>query len=125
MSTDYEIRCSCGASFSCDNWRQPAQVAALIDMRSKFASIHTASMHSDMWLDGWDAQGSMFPGIFRFCGEHAQHEMSVRDEYGRTWTKESARRRAALHEEARRPGANLALIQSQLHDLDCEMNEAT
>ena len=71
MSTDYKIRCECGATFERDNWRVPKQVAALIDMRTQFAAIHTRSMHADIWLYGWEAQGSVFPGIFEFCAEHA------------------------------------------------------
>lgn len=83
MSTDYEIRCSCGDHYTRDNWRRPEPVAALISARNEFAAIHD-KLH-DMWIDGWDAWGSMFPGIFHFFGEHKGHEMKVFDEYGKEW----------------------------------------
>lgn len=92
MSTDYEIRCTCGGEyehrFEVEGWRRPEQVASLIGMRAEFAAIGKKSAAADMWLNGWDAQGSMFPRIFSFFAAHEGHELRVFDEYGERWPRE-------------------------------------
>ena len=92
MSTDYEIRCSCGSSYSMDNWRDPNAIRHLIEMRGEFAAIHhkAAMVERGLWLYGWDAQSSMFPEIFRWCAEHEGHAMAVFDEYGKRWPREQS-----------------------------------
>lgn len=119
MSTDYEIRCSCGERFSSDNWRNPRQVVALIDLREHFAAIGRRSSDLD-GLYGWDAFGSMLPGAFRFFAEHEGHSMTVFDEYGCRWSEEYDRKRTEIYAEMRQPGADQKLLSAQLNDLDRE-----
>lgn len=109
----------CGERYSRDNWRDPKEVTRLLGMRAHFAAIGKAS--EGIWLDGWDAFGSMFPGVFQFFAEHATHEMSVFDEYGRRWSEAyDAKRRAIYAEMAATPLDQQALLRAQLDDLNQE-----
>lgn len=88
MSTDYEIRCSCGSSYGRDNWRIPADVNVLLCMRAELAAVAKGVTLYAKWpmsfsLDGWDV--GMFPGIFQFFLQHEGHEMHVYNEYGDRW----------------------------------------
>lgn len=131
MSTDYEIRCSCGCTYSWDNWRTPESVTALIGLRAHFAAIGKAidlGQPTSARLDalyGYDAHGSMFPGAFHWFAAHEGHAMEVFDEYGRRWSEEYERRKNELYKEQRTAtGAAAALIAAQLRDLDLEQEEA-
>ena len=84
MSTDYEIRCACGSSFTRDNWRDPQHVNTLLTLRDAFAAIGKG-IPPNFHLDGWDVFGSMFDSLFGFFAEHEGHEMSIYNEYGRRW----------------------------------------
>lgn len=90
MSTDYEIRCSCGSSYTRDNWRIPEEVDMLLSLRKEFTTVgkkvsKVLGTRTYLGLDGWDVHGSMFPGIFDFFVTHEHHEMVIYDEYGKRW----------------------------------------
>lgn len=81
MSTDYEIRCECGARAGADNWRQPAQVAMLLAARAEAVAVFRKM--KGIWL--YDIE---LPGLFEWFAEHEGHSMTVFDEYGTKWDGE-------------------------------------
>ncbi len=87
MSTDYEFHCvECNDSCGQDNWRTPEELEKLLPLRPHFAEIGR-NTKDIVWLQGWDAHGSLFPGLFHFFAEHEGHTIHVFDEYGEDWSR--------------------------------------
>lgn len=97
MSTDYEIRCTCGTPpgfyehrYTRDNWRSPEEVNVLLSMRTELAAVARAVVlyaprPNGFSPDGWNGSDSMFPRICEFFAQHEGHEMHIFNEYGDRW----------------------------------------